>query len=97
MCDSIKKKNVKNRIISWRCPRSKCQTFYSLYAGTFFEQFQKPLFDILAIIKCWALVLKISKTIQYLKFEESELCRQTIGKIFKSQRYVCTISLDKPN
>jgi hypothetical protein len=68
-----------------------------LYEGTFFEQFKKPLFDILAIIKCAALELTISKTIQYLKFEESELCRKTIGKIFKSLRNVCTISLDKIN
>jgi hypothetical protein len=56
--------DAKNRIIC--CPKSKFQTFYSLYEGTFFEQFKKPLFDILAIIKCWALELTIAKTIQFL-------------------------------
>jgi hypothetical protein len=26
-------KDAKNTIISWRCTNSKCQTYYSLYAG----------------------------------------------------------------
>jgi hypothetical protein len=51
----------------------------------------------LPIIKCWALELTIEKTIQYLKFENSIACRQTIGKTFKLLRNVCFIALDKQN
>jgi hypothetical protein len=40
-CDNVKcvvksrkrKADAKNTIISWRCTNSKCQTYYSLYAG----------------------------------------------------------------
>jgi hypothetical protein len=49
----------------------------------------------LSIIKCWALELTIEKTIQYLKFENSDACRQTIGKTFNLLRNVCSIALDK--
>ena len=87
--------NAKNRILSWRCP--KCQTFYSLYDNTFFEAFKKPLYDVLQIIKCWALELTIAKTIEFLKLENSESSRQTVGKIFKALRNICTLALDKSN
>lgn len=80
-------------MINWRCPR--CQTYYSLNEGTFLEQFKLSLFEMLNIIKCWSLELSISKTIDYLKMDNTTVCRQTIAKIFKAIRMVCSIALNK--
>ena len=49
----------------------------------------------LNIIKCWSLELSISKTIDYLKLDNTTVCRQTIGEIFKANRMVCSIALNK--
>jgi hypothetical protein len=63
-------------IINWRCPR--CQTFCTLNESTFFEKFKLPFFEILSIIKCWSLELTICKTIDYLRMDNTAICRQTI-------------------
>ena len=39
----------------------------------------------------------ISKTIQLLKYDGIDACRQTIGEFFQSLRNVCLIALDKKN
>jgi hypothetical protein len=80
-------------IINWRCPR--CQTFNTLNEGTFFEQFKLPVFEILSIIKCWSLELTICKTIDYLRMDNTAICRQAIAKIFKAIRMVCSVALNK--
>ena len=49
----------------------------------------------LNIIKCWSLELSISKSIDYLKMDNTTVCRQTIAKIFKAIRMVCSIALNK--
>ena len=69
--------NSTSRSITFRC--SKCRTFQSIFEGTMFSMFQKLLFDIIFIIKCWSLQLTISKSMDLAKQEGVSVCRQTLG------------------
>jgi hypothetical protein len=46
-------------------------------------------------IKCWSLELTICKTIDYLRMDNTAICRQMIAKIFKAIRMVCSVALNK--
>jgi hypothetical protein len=61
----------------------KCQTFYSLFKDSFFESFDKRLFELLQMIKCWSVELTIAKTVSFLKMQDIPACRQTVAKVFK--------------
>jgi hypothetical protein len=67
--DRRRKADSKNRIIAWRC--GKCCSFYSMYDGSFFGNFKKPLYDLLAIIKCWAAELSVAKALSILGFGDT--------------------------
>ncbi|CAF0950111.1 unnamed protein product [Brachionus calyciflorus] len=91
-----RKKNDENHLLTWRC--KKCTNYKSVYSNSFFGLFRKPVKIILAIIKCWATQLTISKTIDVI---ELNLCHKvtekTVGTIFYRLRQVCSLSIDKPN
>ena len=48
-------------------------------------------------IKCWSIVITLSKAIHLLHFDNINACRQTLGDFYSSLRNVCTIALDKKN
>ena len=66
-------KNAENKFYSWRC--MKCSTYYSLYGGTFFGNFKKPLFEIFSIFKCWSVELSVSKSLAILKYQDTEVIK----------------------
>ena len=47
------------------------------------------------MIKCWSVELTIAKTVSFLKMQDIPACRQTVAKVFKMLRNICTIALDK--
>ena len=83
------------RIVNWRC--NKCGATASLFTGTFFQLFRKPLREITIVIKCWAVELTVNKTISILALAGIKMDRHTVGKIFNHLRNVCSVALDKKN
>jgi hypothetical protein len=63
--------NAKNSILTWRC--MKCSTCYSMYDGSFFGNFKKPLFEILSIIKCWSAELSVVKSLAILGYQDTKV------------------------
>ena len=91
----FRNKTSTNRLINWRC--NSCGATSSVFNGTFFQLFRKPVREIMIVIKCWAVELTIAKTIHVLKLEDINITRQTVGIIFNHLRNVCTVALDKKN
>lgn len=84
----------KNQILSWRC--TSCGTFKSIYDGSFFSLFKKPVKIILALVKCWSTQLTIKKSQAMIELNLHEkLSEDMIGNVFKKLRQICTVSLDK--
>lgn len=78
--------------LTWRCG---CGKPYSLFEGSIFGNRKKPFYEMLQYIKCWSVVLTITKALEIQKFDCIETCRQTIGDFYQSLRNVCTIALEK--
>ena len=100
-CGSILKmthrKNNKSEypLITWRCYR--CSTYQSILNSSFFGLFHKPLFVLMKIIQNWAAESSVEKCLTNLKFDNIEICRQTISKMYTRLRNICSESIDRQN
>ena len=77
------------KMINWRCSCGKPQ---SMFDGTIFGNREKPFYDMMQFIKCWSIVITLSKAIQMLQFDNINACRQTLGDFYSSLRNVCMIA-----
>jgi hypothetical protein len=90
-----RQKEAEKAILTWRCS-SGC--YKSIFVDSFFSMYKKPMGILLALIKCWAAQLTITKTktIIELNFNDS-INVNTIGNLFSKLRMICTLSVDKKN
>ena len=88
-----RKKDDEKRKLTLRC--NSCQTFQSIFDGTFFSLFRKRLFVLLLIINCWSVELTISKALSLLVLEDVEITRQTIGDLYQKLSCACSVQLNK--
>ena len=84
--------------LTWRCSANKCGTYKSIWDGSFFSLFRKPIKLIIVLIKCWSAQLTITKTcsIVEMNFEE-KLSENMVLGLFEKLRQICSLSIDKKN
>lgn len=88
--------NSTKKILSWRC--STCGKYRSPYESSFFSLFRKRPQIVLAIIKCWASQLTVTKTISSMELILNEKVHSnTVSEIFRLLRNICSVSIDKDN
>lgn len=75
-----------NECYCFRCP--KCKRPTTLQLNSFFSLFRKPLCLMVQIIKCWAVEMTISKTVEMLKIENLNSQREMVGRVFAKLRHV---------
>ncbi|RNA25960.1 ISXO2-like domain-containing, partial [Brachionus plicatilis] len=91
-----REKNAKNLILNWRC--RTCRVYNSVYAGSFFSLFRKPVKIILAVIKCWAAQISATKAKSVINLNlEHQLTEAMILGVYARLRQICTLAVDKQN
>jgi hypothetical protein len=89
-------KNATNQLMTWYC--NGCKSYKTIFEGSFFSLFRKPIRTVLAIIKCWSAQLTINKTISSIKLHlDSDIHRETVSCLFNKMRQMCTLDIDKKN
>lgn len=58
------------KLLTWRC--NSCTTYKSIFEGSFFSMFRKPVKVIMALIKCWSASITISKTCDLIQLNFQE-------------------------
>ena len=81
--------------LSLRC--SSCGSFQSLYSCTLLSASKKPIVEVVEMVRFWSAEVTIAKACSLLAMLNIEVTRQTIGKLWRSQRNVCSLRLDKDN
>jgi hypothetical protein len=80
--------------MTWYC--NGCKTYKSVYDGSFFSLFRKPIRIVLATVKCWSAHLTIAKTLTTLKLHfNADIHRDTVANLFHKLRQICSLDLDK--
>ncbi|CAF1104610.1 unnamed protein product [Brachionus calyciflorus] len=84
------------KLLTWRC--NSCTTYKSVYESSFFSLFKKSPKIIIAIIKCWAAQMTVSKTCQLIQLHSNEnVGNDMVSCLIYKMRQICTLSLDKSN
>ncbi len=74
----------------FRCTASKCTTWKSCRAHSFFEMFQLTLTTLLTLIFNWAMLMKQSDTL-----EITVVARQTLVSFYQNLRFLVTKAFDR--
>jgi transposase-like protein len=87
-------KNSTNLLLTWYC--NGCKSYKSVYDGSFFSLFRKPIRILLGIIKCWSAHLTISKTVSTIKLHLNEdIHRDSVASLFHKLRQICSLDIDR--
>jgi len=89
-------KNADNKHLTWRCNGHKCGTYRSIWEGSFFSLFRKPIKLLIALVKCWSAQLTITKTCSIVEMNFGEnLSENMVAGLFEKLRQIC--SRDRKN
>jgi hypothetical protein len=78
----------------WKC--SSCTKTKTVFEESFFSLIRKPLKILLALIKCWAAQLTVSKAISLIDLNFNEkISDDLVMSMYYRLRQVCTLSIDK--
>jgi hypothetical protein len=77
---------------SWRCTKSKCQTYLSIRHNSFLDTYKIPLSKCVKLMYAWAMEHKVCDTALTLALSED-----TVTKFFKNLRRIVNKSLDIDN
>jgi hypothetical protein len=89
-------KKADSKHLTWRCHGSKCGTYRSIWDGSFFSLFRKPIKVLIVLNKCWCAQLTITKTCSIVKLNfKDSVSENMVAELFEKLRQICSLSLDK--
>jgi hypothetical protein len=91
-------KEDQTKHLTWRCNGFKCGTYRSIWEGSFFSLFRKPIKLLIALVKCWSAQLTITKTCSIVEMNFGEnLSENMVAGLFEKLRQICSLSIDRKN